>query len=77
MLSAFAILQPFLTLYPKLQLDIQISENLPAFEREQVDIAIGFALPTAIVRRHIMTTCYVPHLATYTISATKSLIAYF
>lgn len=41
----FPHLKAFLKRYPKLHLTIDISERVPNFEREQVDIALGFSLP--------------------------------
>lgn len=56
----FDRLEHFLSLYPKLQCSISLAERLPDFEREQVDLAIGFSVqvPEDIVRREMMTTRY-------------------
>lgn len=57
----FPKLKDFLNKYPKLQLFIDSSERIPNFEREQVDIAVGFSLPAPmdIVRKRMITTRYV------------------
>ena len=57
----FPKLNDFLQKYPKLELNINISERIPDFEAEQIDLAIGFSLPAPlnIVRRSITTTRYV------------------
>jgi DNA-binding transcriptional LysR family regulator len=57
----FPKLPNFLTAYPKLELNIFISERIPDFEQEQIDLAVGFSLPAGdeIVRRSMMTTRYV------------------
>lgn len=57
----FPKLNSFLHQYPKLELIIDISERIPDFEREQIDIAVGFSLPVAmdIVRKRMATTRYV------------------
>jgi len=57
----FPKLREFLQRYNGLELFIDTSERIPDFEREQVDIAVGFALlaPMDIVRRKMMTTNYV------------------
>ena len=41
----FPKLNDFLQRYPQLQLMINISERVPDFEREQIDLAVGFSLP--------------------------------
>lgn len=41
----FHKLKDFLTLYPKLKITLEINERMPQFEKEQVDIAIGFSIP--------------------------------
>lgn len=57
----FPKLKNFLQLYPKLQLFIDTSERIPNFEREQVDLAVGFSLPAPddIVQKKMATTRYV------------------
>lgn len=57
----FPKLEIFLKRYPKLELIIDTSERIPDFEREQIDLAIGFSLPAPldIIRRSITTTRYV------------------
>lgn len=57
----FPKLKSFLKHYPKLRLQIDTRERMPDFEREQVDIAIGFSVPAPndIVRKSIATTRYV------------------
>ncbi len=54
-------LKNFLQRYPKLELFIDTSERIPHFEREQVDLAVGFSLPASldVVRRKITDTRYV------------------
>ncbi len=51
----------FLRKYPKLEINLLVSESIPNFEQEQVDLAIGFSLPAGdeIVRSNIMNTRYV------------------
>lgn len=59
----FPHLKVFLKRYPKLRLTINISERVPNFEREQVDIALGFSLPVPnseeIIQCSMGTTHYV------------------
>jgi len=57
----FPKLKLFLQRYPKLRLSIDTRERMPDFEREQVDIAVGFSVPAPadIVRKSITTTRYV------------------
>ena len=57
----FPKLNFFYQQYPKLNLIIDISERIPDFEREQVDIAVGFSLPAGldIVRKKMESTRYV------------------
>lgn len=57
----FPKLKIFLQRYPKLQLFIDTSERIPHFEREQVDLAVGFSLPAPedIVQKKMATTRYV------------------
>jgi len=57
----FPKLKLFLQRYPKLRLYIDTRERMPDFEREQIDIAVGFSVPAPpeIVRRSIETTRYV------------------
>lgn len=57
----FPKLKEFLQRYNKLELFIDTSERIPDFEREQVDIAVGFSLPAPldITRRRMATTHYV------------------
>ena len=54
-------LAEFLLHYPKLELNLYISERIPHFEQEQMDLAIGFSLPVSdeIVRKSMMKTRYV------------------
>lgn len=57
----FPKLSNFLRKYPKLEVNLLISERIPNFEQEQVDLAIGFSLPAGdeIVRSRMITTRYV------------------
>ena len=57
----FPKLKEFLQRYSRLELFIDTSERIPDFEREQVDIAVGFSLPAPmdIIRRRMTTTHYV------------------
>jgi len=57
----FPKLNTFLHHYPKLELIIDISERIPDFEREQIDIAVGFSLPAGmnIIRSKMATTRYI------------------
>lgn len=57
----FPKLKLFLQRYPKLRLFIDTRERMPDFEREQIDIAVGFSVPAPpeIVRKSIATTRYV------------------
>lgn len=41
----FPKLKDFMNRFPKLQITIDTSERVPDFERDQVDIAVGFSLP--------------------------------
>jgi DNA-binding transcriptional LysR family regulator len=41
----FPRLKTFLEKYPKLRLTIDTSERVPSFDREEVDLAVGFSLP--------------------------------
>ncbi len=56
----FPKLNNFVQLYPKIKMMIQLSERVPDFEKEQVDLANGFSLPAPleIIRRkwvlHVM-----------------------
>lgn len=54
-------LHNFIKKYPKLEMMIDISERIPDFENEQVDIAVGFSLiaPDNIVQRSLITTRHV------------------
>lgn len=54
-------LDEFMKKYPELEMIIDISERIPNFEHEQVDIAVGFSLiaPNNIVQRSITTTRHV------------------
>ncbi|MCF6765281.1 LysR family transcriptional regulator [Thiotrichales bacterium 19S3-7] len=58
----FPKLKAFLHKYPKLNLIIDTSERIPNFEKEQVDISIGFSLPVPnsdlIIQRSMGTTNY-------------------
>lgn len=57
----FPKLKAFLERYPKLEVFIDLSERIPAFEREQVDLAVGFSIPVPldIICKRMMTTRYV------------------
>jgi DNA-binding transcriptional LysR family regulator len=57
----FPKLKLFLKRYPKLRLFLDTRERMPDFEREQIDIAVGFSVPAPpdIVRKSIATTRYV------------------
>lgn len=59
----FPKLDNFLTQYPKLKITINTSEYVPNFEKEHIDIAVGFSLPVPnpdeIVQRSMGTTHYV------------------
>lgn len=57
----FPKLKSFLKRFPKLNLQIDTRERMPNFEREQVDLAVGFSVPAPddIVRKNIATTRYV------------------
>lgn len=59
----FPRLKEFLQRYPKLHLTIDTSERIPNFEREQVDLSVGFSLPVPnsdeIVQCSMGTTDYV------------------
>jgi len=54
-------LQGFMEKYPQLEIVLDISERVPNFEQEQVDIAVGFSLiaPDNIMQRSITTTRHV------------------
>ena len=54
-------LAKFLRKYPKLEINFLVSEYIPNFEQEQVDLAVGFSLPAGdeIVRSNMMNTRYV------------------
>ncbi len=54
-------LNEFIKKYHHLEIMIDISERIPDFEREQVDIAVGFSLiaPDNIVQRQLTTTRHV------------------
>lgn len=56
----FPKLADFLRCYPKLELVMDLSERIPDFEREQIDLAVGFSLPSSldIVRKSMTTTRY-------------------
>ncbi|MCF6776867.1 LysR family transcriptional regulator [Thiotrichales bacterium 19X7-9] len=58
----FPKLKSFLQQYPKLNLTIDTSEKIPDFEKEQVDISIGFSLPVPdsdiIIQRSMGRTDY-------------------
>lgn len=51
----------FMQKYPELEIIINISERVPHFEQEQVDIAVGFSLiaPDNIIQRQLTTTRHV------------------
>lgn len=57
----FPRLKGFLQQYPKLECTITISEKIPEFEKEKVDIAVGYSLPAPldVVRKRITSTHYV------------------
>lgn len=42
----FPKLQQFLKIYPKLNMVINVSERVPDLEKENIDLAIGFSLPS-------------------------------
>lgn len=54
-------LQTFMQQYPQLEIILDISERVPDFEREQVDIAVGFSLiaPDNVIQRSLTTTRHV------------------
>jgi DNA-binding transcriptional LysR family regulator len=54
-------LQKFLKKYPQLEITIDISERIPDFEREQVDIALGYSLiaPDHVIQRSMTTTRHI------------------
>ncbi|MFC3909446.1 LysR family transcriptional regulator [Legionella dresdenensis] len=54
-------LQDFMQKYPELDLIIDISERVPNFEQEQVDIAVGFSLiaPDNVIQGNLTTTRHV------------------
>lgn len=54
-------LSEFIKKYPELELIIDISERVPAFESEQVDLALGFSLiaPDDVVQCKMATTRHV------------------
>jgi DNA-binding transcriptional LysR family regulator len=54
-------LNEFMQIYPELEIIIDISERIPNFEQEQVDIAVGFSLIAAdnLIQRKIATTRHV------------------
>lgn len=57
----FDRLESFLERYPRLQCFISLAERLPDFDREQIDLAIGFSVPMPnedIVRREMANTRY-------------------
>lgn len=54
-------LHEFMQKYPELEIIIDISERVPNFDSEQVDIAVGFSLiaPDNIIQRSLTTTRHV------------------
>lgn len=54
-------LPEFLAMYPNLALEIELSDSIPDFEKEKIDILIGFILgvPDHIIQRKIIDTQYV------------------
>ncbi|WP_119343675.1 LysR family transcriptional regulator [Facilibium subflavum] len=56
-------LKSFLNQYPKLELIIDSTEKIPDFEKEQIDIAVGFSLPVPnpdeVIQKRMMTTRYI------------------
>lgn len=56
-------LKAFLHQYPKLQLIIDSTEKIPNFEKEQIDIAVGFSLPVPnpgeVIQKRMMKTKYI------------------
>lgn len=54
-------LHEFMQKYPELEVIIDISERVPNFEHEQVDIAVGFSLiaPDNVIQRLLTTTRHV------------------
>lgn len=54
-------LHEFMRKYPELELIFDISERVPDFEQEQVDIAVGFSLiaPDNVIQRNLTTTRHV------------------
>lgn len=57
----FPKLKSFMNKYPKLDIIIDTNERMPNFEKEQVDIAVGFSLSSSddIVRKRIEITRFV------------------
>jgi len=57
----FPRLTNFLSTYPKLEVTLYVSERIPNFDQEQIDLAVGFSLPAndEIVRKNMLTTRYV------------------
>ncbi|HVV69251.1 MAG TPA: LysR substrate-binding domain-containing protein [Gammaproteobacteria bacterium] len=54
-------IKSFLETYPKIKLVIDTHERMPDFNREQVDLAVGFSLtaPAEIIQRRMASTRYV------------------
>ncbi len=54
-------LNEFMQKYPQLEVFIDVSERIPDFEREQVDVAVGFSLiaPDNLIQRRMATTRHV------------------
>jgi DNA-binding transcriptional LysR family regulator len=54
-------LKEFMKKYPELDIILDISERIPDFEQEQVDIAVGFSLiaPDNVIQRSFATTRHV------------------
>lgn len=54
-------LHKFMQKYPELDIIIDISERVPNFEQEQVDIAVGFSLiaPDNVIQRNLTSTRHV------------------
>ncbi len=59
----FPKLKSFLKQYPKIRLQIDLTERVPDFVQEQVDLALGFALPVQnpndVIQKRMTTTRYI------------------
>lgn len=51
-------LADFMKQYPKLQVDLELAERLPDFEKEKIDLALGLSLegPADSIRKRVATT---------------------